>query len=305
MPIFRRNSTLSKHYKDIMNGDFSSINASDVDVPDQYGNTMLHIASKKGNIKLVDHLIKLSANIHIANKKAQTPLDIVNNKILKNQGDHNEYTKIARLLIEYSDEKNNIVHLIEGEYIPKIEFVFLDRNTGKQYTAETIQDKMISSINKIQHLTESNNVRESRIEKAHELCGDALSMIPPQFIKNAEHDATNNRVLDHVTESEALSTHCNTSRYVQEWFSGQQNHPFNVHTDVMSKHNPPVPSKPSNLMSKKLLLQEKDSAKSKSDKNTHSTDTDKWYEIDQIVAECIQYLNNEDASLLGTDSFAQ
>lgn len=300
MPLFRRNSTLSKHYKDIMNGDFSSINESNVDVPDQYGNTMLHIASKKGNVNLVTYLIGLGADIDIKNYKLQTPLDIVNNKILKAHG-ANEYTKIVQLLIEHTNENNNIVRLIEPDVIPKIEFVFLNHNTGK-----TIQNQMISSINKIRYLSESNNIRESRIDKAHELCTDALSMIPSQFIKKAEQDFTNNmRVLDHVTEAKVLFTNCDTSTYVQEWLSGQPNRPFNVHTGVMSKHKPPVPPKTKNLMSRNLLLQERDSAESKSDNKAHSADNDQWHDIDQIMAECVQLLNDEDASLLGTDSFAQ
>lgn len=140
MPILRCNSNLSKNYKDIKNGNFSSINKSNADVPDQYGNTMLHIASQKGNINLVTHLIELGANIQIKNNKGQTPLDIINNKILKAHGEHNEYTKIARLLIDYNDENNKIVYLTKDADLFEIEFVFLDdarpldiRNNVKKY----------------------------------------------------------------------------------------------------------------------------------------------------------------------------
>lgn len=246
MPIFRRNSTLSKHYKAIMHGNFSSINKSNVNVPDQYGNTMLHLASKKGNLQLVTHLIQLGANTRSANKKAQTPLDIVNNKILKNQEAHNEYTKIAQLLIEYDDENNNIVHLVGGK------LVLLDHNKTGQYTA-AIQ----------------------------------VSAIPSQAMKNTGH------IVAHNMKSEDKPPLPPKLK------------------NLSNKDKPPLPPKLKNLIDKDLLLQDKDITESKIDSKVQSiynepwNENDEWNKVDLIIAEYMAFFNNEDASLLGTDSFAQ
>lgn len=305
MPIFRRNSSISKNYKDIMNGNFSSINKSNVDVLDQYGNTMLHIASKKGSINLVTHLIELGANIRLENNRAQTPLDIVNNKIRKYHGKHNEYTEIAKLLIDHTDEHKNIVPFIAWKDSQKIELVFLDPNTGKQYTSETIQNQIPSSIKKIQRLTKSNNVCEPGIDKAHELYATTLSMIP---LRSIEKEAPKAKVPSHVIEKNIVE-YCDTPICVQERLSDQHNYneimPFRDRACVVNKNKSPVPPKAKNLINTNALLQKKCITEAKIDSKAQSVDNNPWHEIDQIMAEVTQYLSDEEPYLLGTDGSVQ
>ncbi|WP_395477111.1 hypothetical protein [Rickettsia endosymbiont of Pantilius tunicatus] len=118
---------------------------------------------KKGNVQLVDYLIKLGANIQLTNYESQTALDIVNSKILKNNKMQNEYAEIAQLLIDHTNDNNTLLHTPQ-ENPPIIEIIAIDHRTNTHYTVSTNQDVM--KIKYAQEYKKTHNMTSS-VNKAN------------------------------------------------------------------------------------------------------------------------------------------
>lgn len=299
MPILRSNSTLRKNYKKINKEGFTSINTSDINMPDQYGNTILHIATKKGNIGLVNYLIDLGADTRLVNKNGHTALDIANNKILQNKKHCNEYSDIAQLLINYNDINNNLPSPPQ-EFNKQATIIAINHITNTHKVIPSNKNEVIQLINnsvaKILKIAESSSVPISKVEEAHTLCSKAKDLILPQ-------PPLTQNTLKLETAKEAVSDTTNNTQLLD-----QQNHEtvFSYNkVSGLSKIKPPVPPKPQNLINKDALLQQKHVAKPKIENKAQFTDNDQWHEIDQIMAECTQFLGDESVHLLGIDNVAQ
>jgi ankyrin repeat protein len=62
-----------------------------INIQNNYGDTLLHIASERGYTEIVKLLLKYKADVNIRNKWNETVLDIAKDKI-------NYYTEIIELL---------------------------------------------------------------------------------------------------------------------------------------------------------------------------------------------------------------
>lgn len=299
MPIFRSNSTLRKNYKKINKEGFASINTSDINMPDQYGDTILHIATKKGNIDLVNYLIGLGVDTHLLNKDGHTALDIANNKILQNKKNYTEYSDIAQLLINYNDINNNLPSTPQ-EFNMQATTIAINHITNTHQVIPSNKNEAIQLINnsaaRILKIAESSNVPISKVEEANALCSKAKDWILPQ------PPLTQNAINLEIAK-EAVSDTTNNAQ-----LPDQQNHETVFSYNQVSglpKIKPPVPPKPTNLINKDSLLQQKYVAEPKIENKAQFTDNDQWHEIDQIMAECTQFLSDEDTHLLGIDNFVQ
>lgn len=309
MPILRRNSTLRKNYKKIEKEGLASINASDINIPDQHGNTMLHIATKKGNIKLVNYLIDLGGDAQILNNKGQTALDIANRKILQNNKMHNEYSNIAQLLVDYNDFNNNLPSKPQ-EFNTQTTTIAINHITNTHYVAHhtnknEIKEKVLSSVEKIQQLAKSPNVSKSKIEAALKLCSNAEDLILPptqdglaEMLKITSTNAINLGIIKKAVND--------TTQNVQRWLSDQQNHEttsLDNQVSGLTKIKPPVPPKPKKCTDQGLLL-----PKPLTDSTASSTSEEQsphnvaLNELDALLAFCNDFLSDNNVDLTGLDA---
>ncbi|WP_218460277.1 ankyrin repeat domain-containing protein [Rickettsia sp. TH2014] len=265
-------------------------------MPDQYGNTLLHISTKKGNVGLVHDLITLGVDANLLNKDGHTALDIANNAILKNN--NNDHIDIAQLLINYNNINNNLSSTPQ-EFNTKAITIAINHITNTHFVVPLNKDESIQLINnsivKIQKILQSSNVPISKVEEANALCSKAKDCILQQSPQ------TQNSVNLDIAK-EAVSDTTNNAQLPK-----QQNHETVFSYNQVSgspKIKPPVPPKPK-IINKDSLLQQKYVAEPKIENKAQCTDNDQLHEIDQIMAECTQSFSDQHTHLLGMDNFVQ
>ncbi len=103
----------------------------DVNIQDEKGDTLLHYATRRGNVSLIKHLFKHGAKI-ILNKKNRSPLL---------DAYANGETEIANDITKFVIQKNSIKNLISNQNIKKVD-------TNEQHKLKLFVNDLIKHLRK-------------------------------------------------------------------------------------------------------------------------------------------------------------